>query len=230
MDHYGGPLPQSVVRSFQSTPHYHQNNEQEVFREVVPLPSSHSSGCFVSVIMLLWLAALTVVVVIAIVIYNQKLHELQEGLEQIGVAMTQTRSISSEKTDPRAALLRSSIVLQRQDPPPTQLKLPANTKAPIAERPVWATELKQQWLQFETPLDESTIRLPPNGSHRGLSTAETMGYKIECNFGDSRIQSARGQIDFLFHTNDETGEEYATVRVPGPAFRGRQCVLEWLVP
>lgn len=224
--HGRSPLPDNVMKSFQT---HHQPAPRVEFREIehsyVP-----SSGCITPVVAFLWMAALTVALVIYIIICNQKLHELKNGLETVGEAMMQTRSNAHEKTDPRSALLRSSVVLQRQEPPPaTQPKLPENTKAPIAERPAWATELKPQWLQFETPLDESTIRLPPKGSHRGLSVAESMGYKIECNFGDSRIQSAHGQIEFSFHTNDETGDEYATLRVPGPAFRGRQCVLEWLM-
>lgn len=110
---------------------------------------------------------------------------------------------------------------ERRAPPTVVAAKPA-----LAARPVWAkAPPTPHWLQFESPLDDVPIRL---SSVEGLSAAITNGFKIECNFGKSVIVAGPEQILVEISINDETAEEFATIQSLAPAFRGRECVLEWM--
>lgn len=191
-----------------------------------------SGGCAPLVLVLVLIAALTIGFVVYAVITSNEINDLRDDVKQLKALYEPlSQSVASAGGQQRAPLRLDAIVQRRELPAPDPSSVPkpvAPSKAPVAERPQWATELKPRWLQFETPLDDALARLPPDGGHKGLAVAGTNGFKIECNIGGSVMQPTRDQIDLTFFTNDETGDEYAMVRVPGAAFRGRDCALEWM--
>jgi hypothetical protein len=113
--------------------------------------------------------------------------------------------------------------------PPKQLPAPPQPSAKptsSAVRPAWASALVPRWLQFETPLSEEPVRLPADGVV--FPAAGTHDYRVECNFGADRAVDATAHVQMEFRHNDETGEDYAVVRVQNNAYQGRSCVLAWM--
>ncbi len=218
MSAFPDPLPPEVRASFNRSA---RSQSVDPWRDYEAAPTQY--GCGGVALLLCLIIALTVGFVIYAALTGNRINDLENDVKKLKTQAATPARAPSDTTR------RIDAVLQRQDKPPVpQLPAPLPSKPPVAERPMWASELKPRWLQFETPMDDTLMRLPPDGGHKGLAVAEANGYKVECHFGDSVIQSARGQIELVFSTNDETGEEYAVVQVLGPAFRGRACVLEWM--
>lgn len=207
------------------------------YRDVDLSPSSGSSGgCAPLVFLLVLIVALTAGFVVYAVITSNEINDLRDDVKQLKalyepLSQSVANAGQQQQQQQRQPLRLDAIVQRREVPVPNPSVAPkavAPSKVPVAERPQWATELKPRWLQFETPLDDAVARLPPDGGHKGLAVAGANGFKIECNIGGSVMQPTRDQVDLTFFTNDETGDEYAMVRVPGAAFRGRDCALEWM--
>lgn len=209
MDLFPG-LPPDVMRSFPQ--------QRAVIRDAPPPPKrAQSSGCG-AVVLLLVLNVLTIAGIVFYVIMNegrvQKLEERVDDLKTATVVM-----VPSQR-------MRMDALLERSE----SAALPQTTRPPkpvIAEKPKWARNLAPKWLQFETPAEPGSFRLPPSGTHAGLYQAFQNGYTVECMFS-GKSQPARASITFEFHKNDEDGQEYADVIVTAPAFRGRECAIEWM--
>lgn len=105
--------------------------------------------------------------------------------------------------------------------PPSAAVAPRN--APPRKLDVIAPP-REQFLRFDTPLDEEPVRLPPRP---GIMAAQSTGYKLECSFGRTTTQPTVDQVSLTFSVDPATNEEYVTVAAPGPAFRGRHCALTW---
>lgn len=219
---YAG-LPASALRDFMpnqlpSRP----AREQVAFvpaQERAPPPVATSST---ALLILFALTALTVVGFVVYVVVNEtRLQRLEDKIDDLRDAAPTARS----------ARLGIDAVLERVPAPANAPVLPHPSQPPravVAEKPRWAQQLTQRWLQFETPLDDTAFRLPPDGGHPGLGQAELNGYTVDCVFGEANTQKARAAIRMTFHTNDEDGQEYATAEVLQPAFRGRQCAIMWM--
>ena len=125
------------------------------------------------------------------------------------ISSRQIADLQSDFKSLKALVVTPSAV--RSAPPPRKLDA-------IAAPP------REQFLRFDTPLDEEPVRLPPRP---GIMAAQRAGYKIECSFGRTTTQPTADQVSLTFSVDAVTGEEYVTVAAPGPAFRGRHCALTW---
>lgn len=194
-----------------------------------------SPGCGILVLCTILFVALAGAFVAFAIITTNHIDDLQHDVKQLKEAASATATASAlpqpAPTSDAKWAARKDIILQRQEalpapvPPPAP---PAVSRAPVAQRPEWATESKPRWLQFETPYDDATVRMPAHGGHKGLVAARQNGFRVECNFGATVVSASPDQVSLDVQLNDETGEEYALVRSLAPAFRGRPCVLEWM--
>lgn len=184
--------------------------------------------CASFVFLLALIVALTVGFIVYAVVTSNELNDLRSDVKDLKNQAPPLMTTAVQAQQQRTPMRMDALVQRREEPEAKPAQLPAPSRAPVAERPQWATDLKPRWLQFETPIDDHTARLPPEGGHKGLFAAGSNGFKVECNFGGSVVQPTRDQVELTFFTNDESGDEYAVVRVPGPAFRGRECALEWM--
>lgn len=80
----------------------------------------------------------------------------------------------------------------------------------------------EQFLRFETPMNDDALRL----ARPGLLAAQRNGYKLECSFGRSVMQPTPDQVSIGFRQDPGTSEEYILVRAQG-AFQGRYCAMSW---
>ena len=183
-----------------------------------------------TVILLLVLFALTVAgPVVYIAVTENRLQKMENQLDDLKDAASTVSMTTAVSQIGTAQRLRMDALLERQPANPSTLPHPSQPAKPvIAAKPKWARNLTPQWLQFETPVEGGSFRLPPSGGHRGLYQAHQNGYTVECVFGAGNTQPARTAISLEFHLNDEDGQEYAEAEVVAPAFRGRECAIEWM--
>lgn len=193
-----------------------------------------SPGCGILVLFSILFVALAGAFVAFAIITTNHIDDLQDDVKQLKETAVAERSLPPVPASSDAKwAARKDIIIQRQEalpapPPSPPTQPPAVSRAPVAERPAWATESKPRWLQFETPYDDTTVRMPAQGGHKGLVAARQNGFRVECNFGATVVSASPDQVSLDVQLNDETGEEYALVRSLAPAFRGRPCVLEWM--
>lgn len=162
--------------------------------------------------------------VVYVLITENRINDLEKKVNKISQDTSSTGSTASQAR--RLDISNVLAVRQHEKPaPPVPASAPpAPSRAPAIGRPEWASLTTPAYVQFETPASDEPFVL----HIVGISAAEQRGYKIECNFGGSRAEPAKDQIDVTFHVNEETGDESVTLRVRKPQFWGRQCVLEWL--
>jgi hypothetical protein len=215
MEHYEGPLPPEALRDFSRAP-----APRPVIRDA-PVSRRITQVGYGTVVFLLVLIALTVAgLVVYITVTESRLQKMEDQLDDLKDAAT---------TVSQSQRLRMDALLERQQPDPSALPHASQPSKPVvAAKPKWARNLAPQWLQFETPVEGGAFRLPPTGGHRGLYQAHQNGYTVECVFGADNTQPARTAISMEFHLNDEDGQEYADAEVIAPAFRGRECAIEWM--
>lgn len=229
MNAYQGPLPPEALRDFAKGPR--QKAQQLPVIRDAPVSKRVAQIGYGTVAFLLVLIALTVAgLVVYIAITENRLKKVEDELDTLkdgaGSLSLTTGTAPQIGTSQR---LRMDALLERQQPgPSTPPHASQPAKPVIAAKPKWARNLVPQWLQFETPVEASKFRLPPSGGHRGLYQAYQNGYTIECVFGTDNTQAARTAISLEFHLNDEDGQEYAEASVTAPAFRGRECAIEWM--
>lgn len=170
---------------------------------------------------LVFLFLLVIAFIIGFVVYvfitENRIKDLEGKVDKL-----ETQPAQPQQT--RRLDISNVLAVRQQERPSALPAAPPPSRAPVLAKPEWATATTPKYVQFETPSsDAPTVLHVP-----GVSKAEQRGYKIECNFGGSRAEPARDQIDLEFHVNDETGDESITLRVRKPQYWGRQCVLQWL--
>lgn len=178
----------------------------------------------VNLILLFLLAAVAVIYALAT---NTSIGMLRAEIDAL-------KSASLQSPPPRNTAARGparvDTIVQRRDPPAATAvnTMVAASEPLVTSRPSWANELSPRYLQFETPLDDSTIRLPPRGGFKGLTDAATNGFRVVCLFGMGGVQPTPAQLECKLMVNDETTDEYALITVPAASFRGRNCTLAWM--
>ncbi len=187
-------------------------------------PVNTSSDCNGWIVLLLLLiVAFIVGFVVYVVIKESEFNNLENRVNKLEEAAT-----TSESRTVRRAVDLIGIQRRQDSVPQPALPAPAPSRPPIPERPDWASKPVPKWLQFDTPNTDTVTRLPSEGSIKGLTVAGQRGYEVECNFGGTRAESAKDQIELDFRVNDETGDEYILMQVTKQAYWGRSCVLEWM--
>lgn len=181
-----------------------------------------------TVVNLLLLFLLAAVAVIYALATNTSIGMLRAEVEALKTAPLQMQP--SPRSTAARGPARVDTIVQRRDPPAVTAvnTMLASNEPLVTSRPSWASELSPRYLQFETPLDDSTIRLPARGGFKGLADALANGFRVVCLFGVNGVQPTPAQLECKLMVNDETTDEYALITVPAAAFRGRNCTLAWM--